>query len=64
MVSQKKQKYGGPLTRAGIIGELMYFMWKRKLWWLIPMILVLVLFGALLIFFQGSAIGPFIYTLF
>jgi hypothetical protein len=64
MVSQKKQKHGGFLTRIGTVGELMYFMWKRKLWWLIPMILVLVLFVALLIFSQGSAVGPFIYALF
>jgi hypothetical protein len=39
-------------------------MWKRKLYWLIPMMLVLVLFAALLIFAQGSSIAPFIYTLF
>jgi len=64
MVIQKKRKYGGFLTQAGIVGELMYFLWKRKLWWLIPMISVLVLFAALLVFLQGSAIGPFIYTLF
>jgi len=39
-------------------------MWIRKLWWMIPMILILVMFAALLIFAQGSAIAPFIYTLF
>ena len=64
MISEKKPKYGGFLTRIGIIGELVHFMWKRKLWWLIPMILVLTLFVALLIFSQGSAVGPFIYALF
>ena len=52
------------LTKMGIIGELLRFLWKRKLWWLIPMIVVLVLFAALLVFAQGSAIAPFIYTLF
>ena len=51
-------------SRLGIIGELLTFLWRRKLWWLIPMILVLVLFAALLIFAQGSAVAPFIYTLF
>ena len=59
-----KGSQGGILTRLGIIGELLSFLWQRKLWWLIPMILVIVLFGALLIFAQGSALAPFIYTLF
>ena len=59
-----KPKAGGILTRLGILGELMRFLWKRKLWWLIPMIVVLVLFALLLVFAQGSALAPFIYTLF
>jgi len=49
---------------VGIVGELLSFLWKRKLWWLIPMIVVIVLFAMLLIFAQGSVLGPFIYTLF
>lgn len=64
MVSKKRRKSGGFLTQLETIGELLRFMWARKLWWMIPMILVLVLFAALLIFAQGSAIAPFIYTLF
>jgi hypothetical protein len=59
-----ESKKVGVLTRAGIIGELFQFLWRRKLWWLIPMIVVIVLFGALLVFAQGSAVAPFIYTLF
>lgn len=51
-------------SRLGIMGELLTFFWKRKLWWLIPMVLVLLLFGVLLIFAQTSSIAPFIYTLF
>lgn len=51
-------------ARVGIIGELLGFLWQRKLWWLIPMVLVIVIFGVLLIFAQGSAVAPFIYTLF
>jgi NAD/NADP transhydrogenase beta subunit len=51
-------------ARLGIVGELLGFLWQRKLWWLIPMIVVIVLFGVLLIFAQGSAVAPFIYTLF
>ena len=52
------------VTKLGIAGELLKFLWQRKLWWMIPMIVVLLLFVVLLVFAQGSAIGPFIYTLF
>jgi hypothetical protein len=50
--------------RAGIMGELLVFLWERKLWWMLPMVSVLLLLGILLIFAQSSAIAPFIYTLF
>jgi hypothetical protein len=39
-------------------------MWKRKMWWMIPLVVMLLLFGALLVFAQGAAATPFIYTLF
>ena len=52
------------LLRLGVVGELFRFLWARKLWWLIPMVLTLIIFAVLLIFAQASAIGPFIYTLF
>jgi hypothetical protein len=51
-------------SNLGVAGELLGFLWQRKLWWLIPMIIVLLLFGLLLIFASASGIGPFIYTLF
>ena len=51
-------------SNLGIVGELLSFLWQRKLWWLIPMITVLLLFGLLLIFASTSGVGPFIYTLF
>jgi hypothetical protein len=50
--------------RIGIMGELLGFLWERKLWWLMPMVCALLLIAALLIFAQSSAIAPFIYTLF
>ena len=50
--------------KISIIGELFSFLWARKLWWMIPMVFVLAIFGLILIFAQGSAIAPFIYTLF
>ncbi len=46
------------------IAELWAFARERKKYWLLPMIVVLALFGGLLIRVQGSAIAPFIYTLF
>jgi hypothetical protein len=54
----------GIRQRFGIAGELMSFLWQRKLWWLIPMVLVLLVFGGLMVTAQSSALGPFIYTLF
>ncbi len=54
----------GFLQRFGIAGELMGFLWHRKLWWLIPMVFVLLVFGGLMVTAQSSALGPFIYTLF
>jgi len=50
--------------RVAIMGELLAFLWERKLWWLMPMVTVLLLFGMLILFAQSSAIAPFIYTLF
>jgi len=54
----------GVRQRFGIAGELMGFLWQRKMWWLIPMVFVLLVFGGLMVTAQSSALGPFIYTLF
>jgi hypothetical protein len=59
-----ERKHGGLGTRMGIVGELLSFLWKRKLWWLLPMILAIVVLGLLLVFAQASPVAPFIYTLF
>lgn len=50
--------------RFGIFGELLAFLWARKLWWMIPMILVLVLFAFILLFATQTGVAPFVYTLF
>ncbi len=44
--------------------ELWAFIKERKKFWLLPIIIVMLLFGALMIFAEGSALAPFIYTLF
>lgn len=52
------------LYKFEIIGELMEFLWKRKLWWMIPMVSCLLLFSMLLILGTATGVGPFVYTLF
>jgi len=44
--------------------ELWMFMRERKKFWLLPIVIVLVLFGGLVVLTQGTAVAPFIYTLF
>ncbi len=44
--------------------ELWAFMKERKKFWLLPILVVLLLFGSLIVFTQGSAVAPFVYTLF
>jgi uncharacterized protein DUF5989 len=44
--------------------EFWAYMGARKKWWLLPVLLVLLIFGGLLILAQGSAVAPFIYTVF
>jgi hypothetical protein len=50
--------------QRGIVAEFWEFLSVRKKWWLAPIIIVMVLVGALLVFAQGSALAPFIYTIF
>ena len=44
--------------------EFYSFLKERKKYWLLPIIIVLALFGALIVLSQGSAVAPFIYTIF
>jgi Family of unknown function (DUF5989) len=52
------------VARSGLVSELWAYMRVRKKWWLAPILIVMLLVGALLIFAQGSALAPFIYTIF
>jgi len=52
------------MSKISIIKEFWDFLKIRKKWWLVPIIIFLVLFGALIVLTEGSAIAPFIYTLF
>jgi Family of unknown function (DUF5989) len=51
-------------TGASTAGELLHFLWVRRLWWLIPFVVTLLLIGTLLVIGQVTGVAPFIYTLF
>ena len=52
------------MARSGLVGELVAYARTRRKFILIPIIVVMVLMGALIVFAQGSALAPFIYTIF
>lgn len=52
------------MANTRVLREFLSFLKHEKKFWLIPIIVLLVLFGLLLVFSQSSAIAPFIYTLF
>lgn len=52
------------VSRLGIVGELLGFLWRAKMWWLIPMVVALLLFAVLLLVATAGPAGPMIYTLF
>jgi hypothetical protein len=52
------------MSKLSILSELWEFLKVRKKWWLAPIVFVLLLIGLLLIMAEGSAVAPFIYTLF
>jgi hypothetical protein len=52
------------MSTYNLVRELWAFMRVRKKWWLAPIIMVMFLVSLLLVFAQGSALAPFIYTIF
>ena len=52
------------MSKLAIYKELWEFMKVRKKWWLAPILFMLVLLGALIVFTESSALAPFIYALF
>ena len=51
-------------NKLSIAGELLAYLWQMKMWWMIPMVFVLLVMGLLIAFGSASGVGPFIYTLF
>ncbi len=52
------------MSKWNILKEFWDFLKVRKKWWLTPIVLVLLLLASLIVFTQGSALSPFVYTLF
>ena len=52
------------MPKLSTLREIWNFLRVRKKWWLAPVIAFLLLLGSILVFAQGSALAPFIYTLF
>jgi hypothetical protein len=50
-------------ARFGIAGELMAFLWSQKLWWMIPLVLMLLLIALMVAFASATTLAPFIYPL-
>jgi len=51
-------------SRFAIAGQLLAFFWRRKVWWMVPLVFIILVFGVLVIFGQSSAVSAFIYALF
>ena len=51
-------------ARAGAVRRFLGYLWQERLWWMVPMVIILLVFGAVILFTQSSAVAPFIYTLF
>jgi len=52
------------MSKRRVVSEFWTFLRQEKKYWLLPIVVVFVLFGLLIVFSQSSAIAPFIYTLF
>lgn len=52
------------VSRIGILGELLQFMWRRKLYWLLPMILTLLVFAVFVLMSSAGGVMPFLYSIF
>jgi len=48
----------------GTVRELFQFLWRGKVWWLAPVVVILLLAGAIILFAETSVVAPFIYALF
>jgi len=47
-----------------MMSEFKSYFWERKVWWILPMVLVLLVFGFLIVVTQSATVAPFIYAIF
>jgi hypothetical protein len=59
-----KEKFQNFIVKLGIIGELSIFLWEHKLWWAIPVILILIIITFILVLVGNTGLAAFIYPLF
>ena len=52
------------MNKISILKELFEFLINNKKWWLMPIVLILVMFGTIIVLAEGSALAPFIYAIF
>jgi hypothetical protein len=52
------------MGKGRVLTEFLQFLTEEKKYWLVPIVVVFILFGLLMVFSQSSAVAPFIYTLF
>jgi membrane glycosyltransferase len=52
------------VRRLGVVGELLSFLWRERLWWMIPILIALVLVALLVVLGSNPAVAPFVYVLF
>ena len=52
------------MSKGRLVSEFWQFLREEKKYWLVPIVIVFILFGLLIVFSQSSAVAPFIYTLF
>jgi len=52
------------MGKGRVLSEFVQFLRQEKKYWLVPIVVVFILFGLLIVFSQSSAVAPFIYTLF
>ena len=52
------------MGKLSLLGEFWEFLKERKKWWLVPVVVFLVLLGALIVLSEGSVLAPFIYAIF
>lgn len=62
--SLQNRHKGNNMNKFSILKELWDFLRVRKKWWMAPIVIILVLLGFLIVLTEGSAVAPFIYTLF